>query len=209
MLYSDIKKFIFIAIDKTGSTSIEALLKPYSLRHTHFKQLRKRLRILKPVSCKLGIHRRLVYPVHASARSLKPYFPIEIWEGYFKFCFVRNPLDRITSRFEFLLREQRLPAHTQFNRYLDSILSGERPFFHQHQYISDKQCRIMVDWWGKLENIEQDCSYLAEKLGLPSLSPQRLNTSRVDRRPFLEYYSGAQRRLTEDFVRRDLDLFNY
>jgi len=165
MLYSDIKKFIFIAIDKTGSTSIEALLRPYTLQHTRFKQLRKRLRILKTISCKLGIYRRLAYPVHASARSLKPYFPREVWESYFKFCFVRNPLDRITSRFEFLLKERRLLASTQFDRYLDSILSGERPFFHQHQYISDKQCHIMVDWWGKLENIEQDCSYLEEKLG--------------------------------------------
>ncbi|MEB3167879.1 MAG: sulfotransferase family 2 domain-containing protein [Synechococcaceae cyanobacterium] len=209
MLYSDIKKFIFIAIDKTGSTSIEAVLRPYSLQHTHFKQLRKRLRILKPVSRKLNIHRRLVYPVHASARSLKPYFPKTTWDEYFKFCFVRNPLDRITSRFEFLRKERRLPSHIQFDSYLNSILSGKRPFFHQHQYIIDKQSQIMVDWWGKLETIEIDCRFLEEKLGIPRLTPRRLNTSKANRRPFLDYYSGSQKRLTEEFVRRDLDLFNY
>jgi len=209
MLYSDIKKFIFIAVDKTGSTSIEALLKPYTLRHTRFKQLRKRLRILKPVSHLCGIHRRLVYPVHASANSLRPYFPKHIWNSYFKFCFVRHPLDRITSRFEFLLKERRLPANMQFDGYLDSILSKKRGFFHQHQYILDKHSNVLVDWWGKLENLKEDCSSLEEKLGIPNLTPPHLNTSKTNRRHFLDYYSKSQKRLTEEFTRRDLDLFNY
>jgi hypothetical protein len=209
MLYSDIKKFIFIAVDKTGSTSIEALFRPYAIQHTNFKQLRKRLRILKPVSRLYGIHRRLVYPVHASASSLRPYFPKQVWNSYFKFCFVRHPLDRITSRFEFLLKERRLPADTQFDSYLDSILSKKRGFFHQHQYILDKQSNVLVDWWGKLENLKIDCSLLEERLGIPNLTPAHLNASKTNRRHFLHYYSNSQRQLAEKFTQRDLNLFNY
>jgi len=209
MLYSEAKQFIFIAVDKTGSTSIQALLKPYALQHTRFRLLRKRLRILKPVSRQRGIHRKLVYPVHASASSLRPYFPKQIWDSYFKFCFVRHPLDRITSRFEFLLKERRLPADLTFDRYLDSILSEKRSFFHQHQYILDSQSNVLVDWWGKLENLAKDCSFLEERLGIPKLEPPRLNASKANRGHFLDYYSKSQRRLAEEFTRRDLDLFNY
>lgn len=210
MIYSESKNFLFIAIDKTGSTSVQALLKPYAHTHQDFKYLRKRLKFAGPLTRALEIYRHTTFPVHATAGQLKRHFPGAKWDAMFKFCFVRQPLDRITSRYEFRRQEGRLGESTSFDEYLNSILSGKRDFFHQHQYILDKQSKPLVDWWGKLESIQTDCDILAEFLNIPNLSPPpRLNSSKANGIDFLDYYSYSQRKAAEAFVSQDMDLFHY
>jgi hypothetical protein len=210
MIYSESKNFLFIAIDKTGSTSVQALLKPYAHTHQRFKYLRKRLKFAGPLTRALGIYRHTTFPVHATAGQLKRHFPDAKWDAMFKFCFVRQPLDRITSRYEFLRQEGRLGERISFDEYLNSILLGKRDFCHQHQYVLDKHSNLLVDWWGKLESIQTDCDALAQLLNIPNLSPPpRLNSSKANRIHYLDYYSHSQRKAAETFVRQDMDLFHY
>jgi len=123
---------------------------------------------------------------------------------------VRQPLDRITSRYEFLRQEGRLRERTSFEEYLNSILSGRRDFFHQHQYILDKHSNLLIDWWGKLESIQTDCDALAQLLNIRNLSPPpRLNSSKANGIHYLDYYSYSQRKAAEAFVSQDMDLFHY
>ncbi len=38
---------------------------------------------------------------HADAREVKSHIPDEIWNGYFKFCFERNPFDKVISHMDY------------------------------------------------------------------------------------------------------------
>jgi len=71
-------KFIFIAIPKTGSSSIRYALNDYS-------DIRSKNDPNSP------------YAHHVPASKLKEH--IGCWEEYFKFAFVRNPWDLVVSSY--------------------------------------------------------------------------------------------------------------
>ncbi|MEY3758388.1 MAG: hypothetical protein RLZZ263_1542 [Cyanobacteriota bacterium] len=209
MIYSQSHKFIFIAIDKTGCSSISTLLRPYSTMHKNFIYARSRLKLLGPLTRPFGIYNQMVFPVHASASQAKLYFPRREWESMFKFSFVRHPLDRITSRYEFLVKKKRIPNNETFSKYLESILLGRKRFKHQYTYILDRNRRQLVGWWGKIERIEQDCEVLSTKLNISLPKPPRINVSKDPGKNFRDYFTPSEKSAAEDFCRYDIELFKY
>ncbi len=82
MMISHSKKFIFIHIPKTGGTSIEHMLRKYGVLlqgNGNFDS---------------------VYYKHATAQAIKQMLGDE-YNKYFKFTFMRNPLDWIVSNYAF------------------------------------------------------------------------------------------------------------
>ena len=69
MVISKKHKFIFVAISKTGTSSIEQSLEEFN---------------------------EVTLPKHASLMDISNYCKIGLNE-YFKFCFVRNPFERVVS----------------------------------------------------------------------------------------------------------------
>ena len=80
MILSHKHKFIFICNGKTGTTSIEKQLMKY--------QEGAEYEVTVP---------GLYVGRHIPAAALRPQLPPEIWDGYFKFGFVRNPYDWFVS----------------------------------------------------------------------------------------------------------------
>ena len=101
------------------------------------------------------------------------------FDSYFKFGFVRNPWARLASEYRF----RRSRIGTSFRNWL--LRDFPQPGFDdmwrhvmpQSTYLFDADGRIVVDFIGRFETLEQDYRTVAERLdiGLPAL--RRVNST--------------------------------
>lgn len=206
MLVSD--KFLFIHVDKAAGTSIQRALKP----HAHFrtdKRWRRRLVWFGGLN-RLGLYRVMEFPEHVDARIVKNCLPAGMYDGLFKFAFVRNPWDRLVSRFAQITRDPNEP-----NRRRDKVVNGFEEFVrweigrnksHQHTFVCDRNGKVLMDFIGYFERLEQDFASICNRLEISATLP-KANSSKHE--SYQSYYTPALREMVAEHYRRDIELFGY
>jgi len=208
MLFSYDPAFLFIHIDKSAGSSIQIALQPHAPQRTK-SRLRKRLTLLGPLN-RLGLYRSLEFPEHATALEAKRCFPAAVFAGMFKFAFVRNPWDRLVSRYSYLLRNTEHPRHKLvngmkgFEEYVAWEIDRDKMF--QHTYVTDTDGSWLVDFVGYYERLHEDFGRACARLGVRAELP-RANTS--SHRDYRTYYTPATRELVARHFERDIELFGY
>lgn len=214
MLVSHSHKFIFIAIPRTGSTSIRYSLQKYL--HKYPETLEEEAQQFDP---------------HITASSVKDVMMQQgyDWNEYFKFTFVRNPWDRILSKFlyckEYLSREiQNKPYHKDTMDFCKALktndfdsamqdwrfLSNEVLKKTQLEYLineGDKDNKLLVDYVGKFETLQDDYNIICERIGLSSRVLDRLNV--INHANYREYYTPLAKRIVENTCSKEIVMFNY
>lgn len=99
MIISHKHKFIFICNGKTGTTSLERALKPYD----------------ESIDCNYGAP-GLWANKHMPPAVAKAFLPEEVWNTYFKFVFVRHPLDWCVSLWHFNFKKPSYPVKAAIRR---------------------------------------------------------------------------------------------
>lgn len=183
-------KFIFIHISKTAGKSI---LKALSLPSA-------------------ADHRN-------ATQQFKEYGP-EIWDQYFKFCFVRNPWDRLVSGYFYRvgggsgerddLERAKIypPTFQEFCSNLERfmLLPNEGMFVPQVDWITNQGGGLMVDFVGKFEQLDKDFSFICNKIGVESRL-QHINKSR--HKPYWSYYDNRSVELVREAYKKDIEHFDY
>jgi hypothetical protein len=209
MLLSYERAFLFIHIDKAAGSSIRTALKPYA-RERKESRLLKRLAWLGPLNRLAGLYRQMEFPLHASAGMVKRCLPAELYSGLFKFAFVRNPWDRLVSRYAYLLGSPDHPRHGLVSRMKDfsDYVAWEirRGKMFQHTYVTNSRGELLVDFIGYYERLQEDFAKVCARLKLEAELP-RLNTS--SHRDYRSYYTPATRDLVSKYFQRDIELFGY
>jgi hypothetical protein len=196
MIISHKYRFIFIHIPKTGGVSIFNSLLPYlgpndisidsEKRHTEGK--------------KIELFLSQIYGEEKAK---------EIWKNYFKFAFVRNPYDRVLSNYFYV---RNTPEHIAYKNYLDyksfkdaikNIAIG-RPCY---EYIIDDEGKIIVDFIGRFENLQEDFNIICDKLNLPKIS--LVHDNKTNHKDYGEYYDKESRDIVDKRFKRDLEMFGY
>lgn len=205
MIISHQHRAIFFAVPKTGTHSVRFALRPFLGRddeeHVNlFKQSR--------------LHNAEFFKRtdgHISVREIRPHLSDEVWNTYFKFCFVRNPWDRFVSTVFF--RKKNLNGITEspqtlMTRIADSELHQPTLFYRpQSSFVLDDTNNIAVDFIGRTESMQKDFSTICKRLGLPDVLLERRNTSRHDN--YATYYSAELKKRVEQLYQLDIELFNY
>src|SRR6185295_11365067 len=155
MLLSYEPAFLFVHIDKAAGSSIQIALQPHAPLKTK-NRLRKRLAWLGPLN-RLGSYRAMEFPEHATARDAQRCLPPALFQRMFKFAFVRNPWDRLVSRYSYLLRTTDHPRHEfvrglkGFEEYLAWEIERDKMF--QHTYVTDASGQWLVNFVGYYERL--------------------------------------------------------
>jgi chondroitin 4-sulfotransferase 11 len=183
-------KYIFIHIPKSGGNSIKAALGIRIFPGNHSK-----------------IHQK-------SAKYM----------DYFKFAFVRNPWDRLVSGYTYLKAggiSQLNPNKNadnqlckKINTYFPTI--GEfirhskwwnwKHFQSQYSYISIDGTPVM-DFIGKVENLQQDFNTICDKIGIPQ--QQLSHTNKSKHKHYTEYYDDETREIVAEKYAKDIEYFGY
>jgi hypothetical protein len=147
------------------------------------------------------------YRQHISAGKLKETINTEIWNTYFKFCFVRNPWDRLVSSYYWKFRnEDKLPNFDDFVRSKQKNKLNRNSYFN---YTVDGE--VVVDRLCRYENLAGELIELEQILNLPTAIelPHAKADSRKDKRPYQEYYSERDKVLVQEVFSRELELLGY
>jgi hypothetical protein len=224
MIIAHIQKFIFIPIQKTGSTSIrEVLADKYNC--------------VAASSDKTS----LIYN-HTSACRLKLYFEEQKnnqfskqdawnWNEYFKFTFVRNPYARLVSQYNYICKIGSNPQKvtdsngdefiycTEYHNSCKEINKKSfKDFVQNNQYHFDLPyssfCLDEFDFVGKTENMQTDFDKVIElirknnaKTLMKNISIPHLNKS--TKKHYSSYYDEETKKIAEEFYGEDIERFNY
>jgi hypothetical protein len=207
-------KFIFFAVPRTGSTTVRSVLDDFSdVRSVHITD------------------RTAEQPFyhHISPRELVGIFESRGWDfdEYRKFCFVRNPFDRVVSLFHHRLRmiygddifglirrRVKVAVHRRkrFRQFVENRIIGcsgrlEEPV---SSFITNDQGVPLVDDVLPFEQISSRLpQYLEESFRLPVSAedvPKKNSSSRLH---YSEYYDDHARSIVRSTYKSDLLSFDY
>lgn len=220
-------RFIFLKTSKTAGTSIEIALSkfcgegdvitPISVadeairREQGFPGPRNYRPPLAEYSLRdwgvaLGTFRRKEFYNHIPAKKAKPLVDATVWNSYFKFCFARNPWDRIISQYYWRCPTEPRPSLDEFmtRKVLERL---DRKGFG----IYTIRGKVAVDRICRFERLQEELEEIRAQLGLPEplVLPRAKGSFRADRRPYREIFDEGQRRRIADVFGRELALLGY
>jgi hypothetical protein len=236
MIVSHEHRFIFIKTKKTAGTSVEVFLSqiagpdaivtpeappepghvPRNWRGAWNYDFLPAMRadpdglrpFLRHPRGRLGLYRH--YWNHMPAWLARAKLGEETWNGYFKFCFERNPWDKVVSLYWWYMRENgwferqggRPPS---LNQFMDDRRGRESSDWHLYA-IDDE---IAVDAVGRYESLEDDLRSILERIGVDAeIDLPRAKSSyrkREDSEPLSAESSERIRRV----FRREIAAFDY
>jgi len=204
MIVSFARKFIFVAIPKTGTHAVRQALREH-LAPDDIEQVG------------LFVHKRLPIPElaalehgHLSLQQLRPHLPPDQFDGFFKFAFVRNPFDRFISYCAFVTRVEK-----QFERNPQKVMAHiiQNPPWHriifqpQHSFVTDTSGKLLSDYIGRVEEMQQSYDEIARRIGVPTIKLEKVNAS--ERRDYRTYYAPELVDGVARLYARDLETFGY
>jgi hypothetical protein len=207
MILSHKYKFIYIKNKRVAGTSIELALSehcgvddiipPTSDEHLRPKNVKLRNYI------KNG--KRIFYN-HMTAQSIKELVGDDIWNSYFKFCFERNPWDKVISGYYVHKARglnQNLSVFIRSKRARDLYLSD-----FSNRYTIDG--KVVVDFIGKYENLKRDLAFVCRRLRIPELTLPKAKTGfRKDNRHYKEIMSTADIEFIANLCAKEIKYLGY
>jgi hypothetical protein len=215
MLLSPSHRFLFIHIAKTGGTSVRAALARRRWTDPWYWPMFLCSRLSHLSGHRIGTK----LPRHAKAIAAKELLPREVFDGLFKFAFVRNPWDLQVSSFHHIRRERphHLGGHQDFASFLRWKLDPERlPQYHldtsielQTDYLIDLRGNLIVDFIGRYERLEQDFETACSRIGIRT-SPLPHRRQALDRSAdYRRYYDAETAELVARHFAPDIERLGY
>ncbi len=173
--------------------------------------------------------------VHSLPRDMRFHFEknlsLKKYDSYYKFTIIRNPFDFLVSTYFYAKKHKNHFMHIEIERrnmtmeefipyYMNlriqhfKVAPIGRPFGSNKvvtlmDWITDTNGDEIVDFIGKLEDIDKDQKIIFEKLGLPSQVIPVLDKSQIRENDYRQYYTDKSREMVEKYFAKDLKRFNY
>ena len=200
-------KAIFIHIPKTAGTYLADILhthygfkKYYMTRPDHLQFCGKMDGSVK--SHENFIHGTLMYYKTSPYCNAKMGMTPEKWDQYYKFCFIRNPYDKIVSGWNYVA--PKIP----FAKFLQkpnqkSCWDYWHVFMSQTRHIIDEKGKIGVDFIGRFEYLEEDLQKILHHLQLIPKHPTEKKKNSRKHHPYPAYYNTNVLHLVNQLLKED------
>ena len=204
-------KCIFVEVPKTGSTSIRAVLgKPLTPHLNLWENKRLMQRYWTQRGGRKNRLLECLYLMLSKERRMQ--IGQRQFDNYFKFGFVRNPWDRVVSLYERTEAQQMRNEMTfsQFVEWIDyssSTCIHSSPHRYQLDWFVDPNGKILADFIGRFETIDEDWAYVAKKLGISATLPHTRPSFRT--RHYAEYYTPQTCEMIAQKFKVDIEHFGY
>ena len=196
MIISPKYKFIFLATEKTGCTSVSNALE-------NINDTKKIIGNLVPKD-----HNNYLYSKHTSCSEFQNNHPE--FNDFFIFAFVRNPWDRVVSWYNFSMY-----LSNKENVEKDRNVTAKKfsSFIHEFENIWANKQQIQSDFTkccdfvGRYENLQNDFDIICDKIGI---SHQKLaHKNKTKNKHYTEYYDEETKSIVAEVFAKDIEYFNY
>ncbi len=212
MIISHKHKFIFIKTKKTAGTSIEIALSTICGDQDIITPITAEDEITRKALGGRGPQNHVVNGIplfynHIPAKDVRVLIGKPVWDGYFKFCFERNPWDKVISWYFWeQATEPRLPLSEFVQSGWAAQVGGPGGF---DLYTIDGE--MAVDRVCLFENLDQELARIRAELNLPAIPdlPRAKSRFRQDKRHYREILGAADATAIEKFFAREIAAFGY
>lgn len=226
MPYSKSLGLLFVAIPKTGTTSLTRALRylqqtqeePLQLVNEQItREYRKNHRLDEIGDRKPGRAK------HLSAIQIKYILGDDEFNRCLKFSVVRNPWARMVSMYFFThadsepsIAEKRRRGTSRNFHKLDfepwvrlqwkQYKMGKRAN-SQLRKLTDLDGQILVDHIGRLESVQDTLDWVAQEIGVDRIEMPYVNGTRKGH--YVRFYTRHSQEMVEEMCRQDIEYFNY
>lgn len=140
---------------------------------------------------------------HMPAKKIKEIVGEIVWDSYYKFCFDRNPWDKVISFYYFTCN----PNKISFDEF---IKSGKfKGAYNYPLYTMDNE--VIVDFVGEYESLDEDLLRVTKEIGIPfdSWLPRAKGNARKDRRHYRNVYSDEHKEIVQQYYSKEIELHGY
>lgn len=204
MIVSHQRRFIFFAVPRTATHAARQVLRQ-ALGPGDWEQQALFGAQTSPVP---GIAK--LKHGHVSFRQARACLPEEVWSAYFKFGFVRHPLDRFISACCFLNR--RNPdfrgKEAAFMRAAcdNEGFMGRMLLRPQWELLTDAGGEVAMDYVGRYETLQESFDEICRRIEMPpAVLPKKNESVRANLPPCDQGIKEAVARR----YRKDFELFGY
>ena len=213
------KQVIFIAVPKTGTTTVRSQLREKGTPlipnpHLNIMQVRDTLYVYF-LKCVLG--RNTNFPTESVPEDSGIRARVqEVFDTFFKFSAVRNPWARAVSLFfrrEGLQIKNRMSFEDFCHNHLYASDTCRQPTLHKNQidWLCDESGLCIMDYVYKVENFELAIKEIEERtegrLRLVNRAKNRNPNS--PSKKYRELYSDRTRKIIAKRFQKDIDYFKY
>ena len=227
MIISHKHKFIFVKTEKTAGTSLEIALSKHcgpgdilSSLMPEDEEMRSELGYPSAQNFRLPLTRYTVADTlrclhsrkplhffnHARALFIRNHVDAEVWDSYYKFCFERNPWDKLISIYYWEHREEPRPTILQYLKSKDFVDFRTRSW---NMYTEDS--KVIVDKVFLYDQLPQALAQIQGKIGLdePLTLPLTKTSQRKDKRNYQEILTNDCREEIAEICHQEIDLFDF
>jgi hypothetical protein len=143
---------------------------------------------------------------HIPAREVRALVGTQCWDSYFKFCFERNPWDRVISLYYWLHKSEPRPTILEF---VESEASLILKHLNKDVYMINGQ--VAVDRICRFENLSEELETVRTQLGIPERLelPHAKARYRKDKRNYRDILGEQEQKKIAALFRDEIDLFGY
>lgn len=213
------KEVIYIAIPKTGSTSIRNQLKsdgPHLIPYPHLDILQTRELIYTWLLFKsLGCNQAFPTSGVKDDSELRDEAQ-KVFDNFFKFTIVRNPWARTVSLF---FRKGGSPCSDEFSfedfceKHLYASDTCLFPTKHKNQtdWFTDSNDKVLVDYVGKIESLDDSIEKIASLTNYSiMLKNIELNVNKHSKsKNYRDMYNQKTKNIIAQHFEKDIDLLKY
>jgi hypothetical protein len=198
-------KFIFVHIPKSAGNSVMSALSTIEGNNTNWLAKTKHETLSE------------FEANYWKRKSLGDWLAGRSARGFFSFCFVRNPWDRMASFYRYLCEKRPRKEIDQvrdfgdFLRMVDDAVpwvKGLHTIRPQTDYFLNTGESFRIGFVGHMEHLHEDLASVSKVIG-HELSIPRLNRSSNSKRDYRSEYNDTMVDIIARKFKEDIDLFGY
>ena len=233
MIISHKHRFIFLKTAKTAGTSIEIALSKHcgpddviTRISENDEELRRSLGYPGPQNYEVPMWRWIAADVlekrrgrrrkarkhhgyynHIAAKEIRLLAGRRVFDSYFKFCFVRNPWDRIASQYYYAQRNA-----TETQQFDEFLQQGEPAKLRRSGWeLYTIGGEVAVDRVCKYENLEEELEAVRTHVGIPEplQLPHTKASHRPQKRSYKDLFGGSSPEWIRQLFAEEIERFGY
>lgn len=180
--------FCFIHINKCGGTSVERAL-------------------------------NIPVKIHDTALQRRERVGRAAWDRMFKFSIVRHPFDKACSHYRYRVKKDHTglrDQHLDLNQWVEKAYGDRDPKYYNeplmfapcHEWVSDDDGNVIVDFVAKLEQIDEDWKHIRQGCQVDA-ELTRLNATKREKRVGRDALNERSRKILRAHFAKDFDTFGY